>query len=352
MRRCDALLAISAHAGNQAMTVMGADCPAVTPIWGGPYPSGAFPAFEKQQDDAAFTLPATYVLVVGGDHPRKNLDRLIQAWAQVPADLRTRVPLVLACRLNPGTVRRLHAIARRAGLAKHELVLTGGVSETTLQRLYVGAQLLVFPSLEEGLGMPPLEAMAAGCPTLLARGSSLSELSELDAAFFDGLDAADMAATITRALTDEALHGALRRAAAVSAERFTRDEQCPAGLEDALRTTRCLLLTRVRLPGPHPTVGHRGDGQAGAIPSAGQAGCPAVSRGSRRLRSADRSTPPAHPRLRPARRRPSRGSRHCRRRRGPADARVRGTACDGCGSRSGAGNRAAARWRACRARGP
>jgi glycosyltransferase involved in cell wall biosynthesis len=222
LKRCDALLAISRYSGGQAEQLLGQACPPVTPVWGGPYPSGDFPAFEQQTDDApGFVLPERFVLTVGGDHPRKNLDRLVAAWGRVPQHLRARSPLVVACRLNPGTVRRLRRIARRSGLGQGEVILTGGVSESTLNQLYERAAGFVFPSTEEGLGMPPLEAMSAGCPTLLARGSSLSELSMEQAAFFDGRDVPGMADAMTALLADEGVRERLRDTAAVAAERFT-----------------------------------------------------------------------------------------------------------------------------------
>jgi glycosyltransferase involved in cell wall biosynthesis len=222
LKRCDALLAISRHSRDQAHQLLAGECPPVTPIWGGPYPSGDFPAFEPQADDVeSLALPERFILSVGGDHPRKNLDRLVEAWSRVPVPLRRIHPLVLACRLNPGTVRRLRRVARRGGLGPGELVLTGGVAEPTLQQLYAQAVAFVFPSLEEGLGMPPLEAMGAGCPTLMARGSSLSELADDESAFFDGSDVASMAEAMTRVLSDEGVREQLRRTAAASSQRFT-----------------------------------------------------------------------------------------------------------------------------------
>lgn len=222
LQRCDALLTISRHSGAQAAELLGDGCPPTTAVWGGPYPSGDFPAFEPQHDDEPVdSLPDRFLLSVGGDHPRKNLDRLVSAWADVPAGLRDATPLVIACRLNTGTVRRLRRIARRGGLSPRDLVLTGGVSESTLQGLYRRGLGFVFPSVEEGLGMPPLEAMAADCPTLLAAGSSLSELSDDPASFFDGFDVADMTVALMRLLTQEDFRDNLRRSGKASAARFT-----------------------------------------------------------------------------------------------------------------------------------
>jgi glycosyltransferase involved in cell wall biosynthesis len=241
VKRCGALLAISRYSGQQAERVFGAACPPVTPVWGGPYPSGDFPSFEPQADDEpGLVLPNDFLLTVGGDHPRKNLDRLVDAWSQVPRHLRANHPLVVACRLNVGTLRRLRRLASRHGVRPEELLLTGGVSERRLHDLYARAYAFVFPSVEEGLGMPPLEAMATGCPTLLAQGSSLSELSDEPAAFFDGHDTGSMTNAIVRVLDDAATRQALQRAGARSASRFTWQrsaERAWTALEDLVAGT-------------------------------------------------------------------------------------------------------------------
>lgn len=242
VRRCSLLLAISAYSGRQAAQVLGQDCPTVVPIWGGPFPGGEFPHFEPGRDDHPdLVVPSRFLLSVGGDHPRKNLDRLVAAWGGVPSALRDEHPLVIACRLNPGTVRRLRRLSRRVGVEPGQLVLAGGVSEATLQRLYRTASAFVFPSTEEGLGMPPLEAMAAGCPTVLARGSSLDELCDDDAAYFDGLSTAAITSAVTRVLEDGDLRERLRAAAARSAERFTWG-----------RSARLAWEALAALPSAHP----------------------------------------------------------------------------------------------------
>ncbi|MCW2607975.1 MAG: glycosyl transferase group 1, partial [Frankiales bacterium] len=80
LQRADLLLSISAYSGQQARELLGDACPPVVPVWGGPYPSGLFAAFEERAVTTAPVVPERYLLAVGGDHPRKNLDRLVQAW--------------------------------------------------------------------------------------------------------------------------------------------------------------------------------------------------------------------------------------------------------------------------------
>lgn len=220
--RTDLLLSISDYSAAQARTLLPERCPPTVTIWGGPYPSGAFPAFEYRTDQhGETTWPDSYLLAVGGDHPRKNLDRLVAAWGRVPVQDRGDTALVVACNLNVGTLRRLRRIARRSGLGPSSLVLTGEVSEPRLHDLYRGALAFVFPSTEEGLGMPPLEAMAHGCPTLLARGSSLDELVDDTQSFVDGYDVDDIERGLRTLVVDAGLREHLRNVAVNASKRFT-----------------------------------------------------------------------------------------------------------------------------------
>jgi len=218
----DRLLSISDYSAGQARRLLGDRCPPVTTIWGGPFPAGAFPDYEQRGDERPdLALPERYLLTVGGDHPRKNLDRLVAAWGRLLPSQRAGSALVVACGLNPGTVRRLRRSARRRGLSERDLVLTGRVSDTRLASLYARAQGFVFPSMEEGLGMPALEAMAVGTPTALAHGSSLVELIDTREAFFDGTSERDIAETLERLLNDHAYRDLLSHAARSSTDRFT-----------------------------------------------------------------------------------------------------------------------------------
>jgi glycosyltransferase involved in cell wall biosynthesis len=219
LARADLLLAISEHTAGQAEQVFGRAQPPTAVVHGGAYPSGAFPSLEGGASGTALP-PAPYLLTVGGDHPRKNLDLLVRAWGRTGA-ARQGARLVVACRLTEGTRRRLERIARQQGLRDDALVLLGAVAEADLDLLYRQAEGFVFASLEEGLGLPPLEAMHRGCPTLMARGSSLSELSDDPASYVDGQDVTDVARGLDALLSDEELRDRLRAAGARTTSRIT-----------------------------------------------------------------------------------------------------------------------------------
>ena len=124
-------------------------------------------------------LPPRYILYLGTLEPRKNLSLLIEAYSELPLDLRYRFPLVLAGFKGwPGDdspYRVLEAQVDRLGI-KEQVIFTGFVPESELPLLYNGAVAFVFPSLYEGFGLPPLEAMQCGIPVLVSSAPALSEV--------------------------------------------------------------------------------------------------------------------------------------------------------------------------------
>ena len=115
-----------------------------------------------------------YVLSVGTLEPRKNIAMLLAAFAMLPVGLRQRYPLVIAGMHGWGGD---HHFERFSSLrAEGSLILTGYVSESDLPLLYSGAALFVYPSIYEGFGLPPLEAMASGVPVIVSDKSALPEV--------------------------------------------------------------------------------------------------------------------------------------------------------------------------------
>jgi glycosyltransferase involved in cell wall biosynthesis len=150
-----------------------------------------------------------YVLYTGGIEPRKNIDRLLEAYSGLPAALGERHQLVIVCRVLPYEQALLDARLRRLGVAGRVL-FPGFVPDEDLVRLYQAAGLFVFPSLYEGFGLPIAEAMASGAPVIASRSSSLTELVTDDEALFDPREPTAIRAALERALSDESLRGRLR----------------------------------------------------------------------------------------------------------------------------------------------
>jgi glycosyltransferase involved in cell wall biosynthesis len=164
---------------------------------------------------------APYVLFVGGLEPRKNLRRLIEAFAQVPGDPR----LVIAggpVRWIPSEAVRLRAsVEALAPDVRRRVAFTGYVRSLEKRALISGATVVAYPSLHEGFGFPVLEAMAAGVPVVASNGSSLPEVAGDDAILVDPSDTNAIADGLTKVLADEDLRARLSSAGRRRAARFT-----------------------------------------------------------------------------------------------------------------------------------
>ena len=178
-------------------------------------------AVEREDIRRRFGLEKPFVFYTGGSDPRKNLARLVAAFARLPADLRDGHQLVLAGSMPELDRTFLQDEARRQGLPRDALKFPGYVGDDDLIRLYNLAELFVFPSLHEGFGLPCLEAFQCGTAVLGANASSLPEVIGNAEALFDPLSVADMAAKLQAALTDGDFRARLARQGAEQAARFS-----------------------------------------------------------------------------------------------------------------------------------
>lgn len=140
----------------------------------------------------------------GGFDSRKNLSKLMQAYALLSPKIRQSHQLVIASRLSAVATddsrKELHQWRQEAGLGLDELVLTDYVPQDDLVALYGMAKLFVFPSIHEGFGLPPLEAMACGAPVIGSNVTSIPEVVGRQDALFDPFDVGSMAAKMAQAL--------------------------------------------------------------------------------------------------------------------------------------------------------
>lgn len=167
----------------------------------------------------------------GGFDIRKNFDGLISAYALLPAELRANHQLVIVSKVSDGDRTNLQQLRKRAGLAEDELVLTGYVSDEDLVALYNLATLFVFPSKHEGFGLPPLEAMACGTPTIGSNTTSVPEVIGWDNALFDPSSAQSIANKMVQVLQDESLRGHLREHGFRQAKKFSWDASAKVALQ-------------------------------------------------------------------------------------------------------------------------
>ncbi len=159
------------------------------------------------------------LLSVSAKRPHKNLSRLLEAHARLPAD--TRPTLVLPGYATPHEEELIAATAA-LGSAAH-VRFPHWVSAADLEGLYGAATAFVFPSLYEGFGLPVLEAMLRGLPVACSDSSSLPEVAGDAALLFDPRDVGAIHASLARLLEDEPLRARLRAAGERRARRFDWD---------------------------------------------------------------------------------------------------------------------------------
>ncbi|WP_163649712.1 glycosyltransferase family 1 protein [Modicisalibacter sp. 'Wilcox'] len=150
-----------------------------------------------------FGVTRPFALYSGGADQRKNLPRLIKAYASLPSETRATHQLLFAGKMPRGNIAELQQVAEQAGLGNDELLFTGFVSDEELVKLYNLCKLYVFPTWHEGFGLPALEAMQCGAPVIGANTSSLPEVIGLDEALFDPMSVESISARMAQALNDE-----------------------------------------------------------------------------------------------------------------------------------------------------
>ena len=160
-----------------------------------------------------------YLLAVGTLEPRKNLSTVIAAFEQLPESLRRRFPLVIVGMNGWGMERFSHSL--RHMVVRGEVRLLGYVAQAELPALYSGARLFVYPSLYEGFGLPPLEAMACGVPVIASRRASLPEVVGDAGILVEPMDDAAIAGHMRSLIEDAALHARLSAAGQARAKAFT-----------------------------------------------------------------------------------------------------------------------------------
>ena len=164
-------------------------------------------------------IPGSYGLSVATLEPRKRISELVRAWGSLPRPLRDRFPLVVAGSFGWRNEDLLIDIAK--GQAQGWLRHLGFVDEEWLPALYAGAALFVYPSIYEGFGLPPLEAMASGTPVMVSNRSCLPEVCADAVCYIDPDDVEGMAAAIEGALSDQDWRGTARIAGLKRAASFT-----------------------------------------------------------------------------------------------------------------------------------
>jgi glycosyltransferase involved in cell wall biosynthesis len=215
-RRARRLIAVSEHAASESVDLLGVPRDKVTVVYHGvdaafrPLPAAEVAAFRERRG-----LPERFLLFVGTLEPRKNLRRLIKAFARIH-DGRDRLALVGG---KGWLYDDLFADVEELGLGE-AVLFPGYVPKEELPLWYNAATAFVYPSLYEGFGMPVTEAQACGTPVLTSNTSSLPEAAGEEALLVDPHDVESIAAGLKRLLDDADLRKQLREHGLVHARTF------------------------------------------------------------------------------------------------------------------------------------
>jgi len=152
------------------------------------------------------------------EHPGKNHLRLLEAYNRFRRETKLPWQLVLAGSDWHGSAV-IHAAVRQSPVAR-DIFCVGFVADKELPTLYRAAEVFVYPSLYEGFGLPPLEAMACGCPVLCSTRGSLGEVIGDAAVTVDPTNVAELAAQLERLAADATLRKSLRTVGLKHAQRF------------------------------------------------------------------------------------------------------------------------------------
>jgi glycosyltransferase involved in cell wall biosynthesis len=222
-RHADAIIAVTGHVKNEVVKHLHVDPKKVCVIYNG-FDSKLF---HRDHDRAhlhdvaeRYHLPERFILWAGQIESRKNVPRLLQAFAEV----RREIPhtLVLAGAQRKNYNEEVRAIGE-LGLTDR-IAMPGWIPHEDLPAVYSLAELFVFPSLHEGFGIPLIEAMACGCPIVAANTGSVPEVVDQATYLVDPMSPQHIAAGIRRVLGDGTLRADLSAKGLERAQVFSWDK--------------------------------------------------------------------------------------------------------------------------------
>ncbi len=180
------------------------------------------PVTDESALDAArkrYSLPERFAFWAGDFRPEKNVLFLIQAWSRMQKR-HAEPPALVMAGAHKIQYREVRDEVAKHGLAG-KILFPGFIGDEDLPAVYSAAELFVFPSLAEGFGLPPLEAMACGTPCVVSNSSSLPEVTGSAALLFDPTSLDAFEDCVMRVLTQPELYQTLREAGLKQAGRFS-----------------------------------------------------------------------------------------------------------------------------------
>jgi glycosyltransferase involved in cell wall biosynthesis len=234
LMRADVLLGISKYTCDEAGELL--DIPTEKVLNIGGAADAIFKVLEgveseRLQISRRYGFERPFIMYAGGFDPRKNIGELVKAFASLPVSLRSIYQLVIVG--WPPQQERLHleSLIVRSGLLPNDVVFAGYVPDIDLVKLYNLCHLYVFPSLQEGFGLPALEAMCCGAVVIGSNTTSLPEVIGFSDALFDPRRVDSIAAKLVQALTDQGLRDNLKAHARSQPGKFTWQQSALRAIE-------------------------------------------------------------------------------------------------------------------------
>lgn len=200
---------------------------------------------EKQRLFAQVGITRPFILYSGGSDPRKNLHRLIRAYAGLPMSLRDAHQLVLAGKMPAEEIANLRHTAKSTGIGECQLLFAGYVTDDELAFFYNLCAVFVLPSLHEGFGLPALEAMSCGAAVIGANTTSIPEVIARQEALFDPHDEMAISRKLAQVLGDADFRAELAAHGLQQARKFSWDESARRAIAafEALHSSKTYIST-------------------------------------------------------------------------------------------------------------
>lgn len=235
IRSADHIITVSNNTKNDILNFYDVSEDKITVAYPGAsrrYHPRTIPEKTKTRIGERYGLPEQFVLFVGNIEPRKNLSTLVRALRELPGQ--SRLPLVVVGQDHVPDPELEQLLQQE--WADELVYRTGYVSEEDLRLLYNLAEVFIYPSIYEGFGIPPLEAMQSGTPVITSNRSSLPEVVGNAGVTVDPTDVDSIATAIKKLVTDRSAYRTHRIAGLKRAEEFCWDDTATK-IADAIRST-------------------------------------------------------------------------------------------------------------------
>lgn len=233
-RTAHQMLGISQFSCDEAVELLGVEPERVTNILGAAdeiFVREEPGRFQRDQLLARYGIDRPFVMYAGGFDSRKNIAALVRAFAMLPYGLREAHQLVIVGQAPASERLTLEAVIAECGLGPGDVLFTGFVDDADLVGLYNHCRLYAFPSLQEGFGLPALEAMSSGAVVIGSNCSSLPEVIGMEDALFDPTDPIGFSTKLKYALTDEDFRQRFLEHARLQVTRFSWEESAERALD-------------------------------------------------------------------------------------------------------------------------